>query len=198
MRAVSARGRLVFFVIRFWCGKTNVGDTALLGLPNVFSNFAPQNARKRMPEKLVAKNRKASYLYEFVDTYTAGMVLTGTEIKSLRQGHASLVDAYCLFINGELWVRNLHIPEYTLGTFYNHAVRRDRKLLLTARELTKLERAVKAKGSTIIATRLFINERGYAKLAIALARGKQQHDKRESLKKRDTDREIQRYRRHSS
>ncbi len=157
-----------------------------------------KRTKKRMPEKLVAKNRKASYLYEFIDTYTAGMVLTGTEIKSLRQGHASLVDAYCLFINGELWVRNLHIPEYTLGTFYNHAVRRDRKLLLTARELTKLERAVKAKGSTIIATRLFINERGYAKLAIALARGKQQHDKRESLKKRDTDREIQRFRRHNN
>ena len=85
-----------------------------------------------------------------------------------------------------------------MGTFYNHAVRRDRKLLLTARELTKLERAVKAKGSTIVATRLFINERGYAKLAIALARGKQQHDKRESLKKRDTDREIQRFRRHNN
>ncbi len=151
-----------------------------------------------MPEKLVAKNRKASYLYEFVDTYVAGMVLTGTEIKSLRQGHASLVDAYCLFINGELWVRNLHIPEYGFGTFYNHAVRRDRKLLLTARELTKLQRGVTSKGNTIIATRLFINERGYAKLAIALARGKQQHDKRESLKKRDTDRELQRYRRQNN
>lgn len=151
-----------------------------------------------MPEKLVAKNRKASYLYEFVDTYIAGMVLTGTEIKSLRQGHASLVDAYCLFINGELWVRNLHIPEYGFGTFYNHAVRRDRKLLLTSRELTKLQRGVTSKGNTIIATRLFINERGYAKLAIALARGKQQHDKRESLKKRDTDRELQRYRRQNN
>ena len=151
-----------------------------------------------MPEKLVAKNRKASYLYEFVDTYVAGMVLTGTEIKSLRQGHASLVDAYCLFINGELWVRNLHIPEYGFGTFYNHAVRRDRKLLLTSRELTKLQRGVTSKGNTIIATRLFINERGYAKLAIALARGKQQHDKRESLKKRDTDRELQRYRRQNN
>ena len=198
MRAVSARGRLVFFVTRLWMGGRTATILPFWGCQMSFLPLWRKRTKKRMPEKLVAKNRKASYLYEFIDTYTAGMVLTGTEIKSLRQGHASLVDAYCLFINGELWVRNLHIPEYTLGTFYNHAVRRDRKLLLTARELTKLERAVKAKGSTIIATRLFINERGYAKLAIALARGKQQHDKRESLKKRDTDREIQRFRRHNN
>jgi ssrA-binding protein len=153
---------------------------------------------EEMAERLIAKNRKASFQYELVDTYTAGMVLTGTEIKSLRMGHASLVDAYCLFIRGELWVRSLHIPEYSLGTFYNHEVRRDRKLLLNARELVKLQRGVNAKGNTIVAVRLFINERGYAKLVIALARGKQQHDKRETIKKRDNDREIQRYRRHDN
>ena len=151
-----------------------------------------------MAERLIAKNRKASFQYEFIDTYTAGMVLTGTEIKSLREGHASLVDAYCLFINCELWVRNLHIPEYHFGTFYNHEVRRDRKLLLNARELLKLQRGVNAKGNTIVAVRLFINARGYAKLVIALARGKQQHDKRETLKKRDSDRELQRYRRQNN
>ena len=194
----SPRGGGSFFVTQLWVGGRTAAIPPFWGCQMSFLPLWRKRTKKRMPEKLVAKNRKASYLYEFIDTYTAGMVLTGTEIKSLRQGHASLVDAYCLFINGELWVRNLHIPEYTLGTFYNHAVRRDRKLLLTARELTKLERAVKAKGSTIVATRLFINERGYAKLAIALARGKQQHDKRESLKKRDTDREIQRFRRHNN
>ena len=150
-----------------------------------------------MPERVVAKNRKASFLYEFIDIYTAGMVLTGTEIKSLRQGHASLVDAYCLFINGELWVRNLHIPEYHFGTFFNHEVRRDRKLLLTGRELLKLQRGLNAKGNTIVATKIFISERGYAKLVIALARGKQQHDKRETIKKRDSDRELQRIGRRS-
>ncbi len=147
-----------------------------------------------MGEKLVAKNRKASFQYELLEYYTAGIVLVGTEIKSIRQGHAILVDTYCLFINGELWVRNLNIPEYVYGTHYNHTPKRDRKLLLTARELEKLHRAVQTKGMTIVATRLTINERGYAKLTIALARGKQAHDKRETLRRRDTDRELQRAR----
>jgi len=147
-----------------------------------------------MGEKIVAKNRKASFQYELLEYYTAGIVLVGTEIKSIRQGHASLVDTYCFFINGELWVRNLNIPEYVYGTHYNHTPKRDRKLLLTARELEKLHRAVQTKGMTIVATRLTINERGYAKLTIALARGKQAHDKRETLRRRDTDRELQRAR----
>lgn len=148
-----------------------------------------------MKEKLVARNRKANFLYELVETFVAGIVLTGTEIKSLRQGQASLVDAYALFINGELWIRNLHIPEYSFGTFYNHDPRRDRKLLLTRRELSKLSRGVQSKGHTIIAVRLFISERGYAKLVIALARGKQAHDKRQTIRDREQDRELQRLKR---
>jgi ssrA-binding protein len=145
-------------------------------------------------EKIIAKNRKAGFSYELLDRYTAGMVLSGTEIKSLRQGHASLVDAYALFLNHELWIRNLQIPEYQFGTYSNHNPRRDRKLLLSRKELIKLERAVQAKGTTIVATQLFINERGYAKLRIALARGKQAHDKREAIKDRESARELQRAR----
>ena len=156
-----------------------------------FATFAlPKWIAVPKNESLVAKNRKASFLYELLDTYTAGLVLTGTEIKSLRMGKANLVDAYCLFLNGELWVRGLHIPEYSYGTHYNHNPDRERKLLLNRKELTKLERGVKAKGMTIVATRLFIGERGYAKLVIALARGKQAHDKRDTLKQRDADREL--------
>ena len=156
-----------------------------------FATFAlPKWIAVPKNESLVAKNRKASFLYELLDTYTAGLVLTGTEIKSLRMGKANLVDAYCLFLNGELWVRGLHIPEYSYGTHYNHNPDRERKLLLNRKELNKLERGVKAKGMTIVATRLFIGERGYAKLVIALARGKQAHDKRDTLKQRDADREL--------
>ena len=145
-----------------------------------------------MKEKLIARNKKASFQYDLLESYTAGLVLTGTEIKSLRQGHAGLVDAYALFMGGELWIRNLNIPEYALGTHYNHAPLRDRKLLLSKKELGKLERATEVKGMTIVATKLFINERGYAKLVIALARGKQAHDKRQSIKERDAARELQR------
>ncbi len=148
-----------------------------------------------MREKVVANNRKARFQYEISDTYTAGMVLTGTEIKSLRAGHASLVDAYCLFINGELWVRNLTIPEYSLGTHYNHTPIHDRKLLLNKRELQKLHRGVQQKGSTIVGLKLFFNERGYAKLLIGLVKGKKMHDKRQTLKQRDSDRELARAKR---
>lgn len=131
------------------------------------------------------KNRRASFDYEFVETYTAGIVLTGTEIKSIRAGKASLVESYCYFNGGELYVKNMHIAEYWWGSWGKHDPRRDRKLLLTHKELIKLQRAVKEKGLTIIAVKLFIADNGYAKLLIALARGKKVYDKRESIKERD-------------
>ncbi len=140
------------------------------------------------------KNKKASHDYEFIEKYTAGIVLTGTEIKSIRMGKASLVDAYCFFVNGELWVKNMHVTEYDWGTYYNHVPKRDRKLLLNRKELNKLERKIKEKGFTMVATRLFINDKGYAKLEFALARGKKEYDKREDIKKRDTKREYERLR----
>lgn len=118
------------------------------------------------------KNKRATFDYELLDTYTAGIVLTGTEIKSIRLGKASLVDTYCLFERGELWVRNMHIAEYFYGTYNNHAARRDRKLLLNKSELRKLLRATKETGFTIVPVRLFINEKGLAKLVIAVAKGK--------------------------
>ena len=138
------------------------------------------------------KNRRASFDYEFVDTYTAGIVLTGTEIKSIRMGKASLVDTFCYFIRGELWVKNMHIAEYFYGSYNNHTARRDRKLLLNRKELRKLERDSQAPGFTIVPTRLFINEKGLAKLVIALAKGKKQFDKRETLKEKDARREMDR------
>lgn len=141
------------------------------------------------------KNRRASFDYIFTETFTAGLVLTGTEIKSIRQSKASLVDTYCTFINNELWVKNMHIAEYFYGSYNNHSARRDRKLLLDRKELRKLRQAVKNPGITIVPTRLFINEKGLAKLAIALARGKHEYDKRESIKERDDKREMDRIRR---
>ena len=129
------------------------------------------------------------------ETYTAGIVLTGTEIKSIRQSKASLVDTYCTFINEELWVKNMHVAEYFYGSYNNHTARRDRKLLLERKELRKLKQAVKTPGFTIVPLKLFINEKGLAKLVIALARGKHEYDKRESIKERDDKREIDRIRR---
>ena len=141
------------------------------------------------------KNKRATFDYIISDTYTAGIVLTGTEIKSIRLSKASLVDTYCTFIKDELWVKNMHIAEYFYGSYNNHAARRDRKLLLERKELRKLRQAVKNPGFTIGPTRLFINEKGLAKLVIALARGKHEYDKRESLKERDDKREMDRIRR---
>ena len=138
------------------------------------------------------KNKRATFDYELVDTYTAGIVLTGTEIKSIRLGKASLVDTYCYFAKGELWVKNMHIAEYFYGSYNNHAARRDRKLLLSKKELNKLERNLKDAGFTIVPVRLFINEKGLAKLVIALARGKKQYDKRESIKAKDDRRDMDR------
>ncbi len=138
------------------------------------------------------KNKRATFDYEIIEDWTAGIVLTGTEIKSLRLGKASLVDSYCYFSNGELWIRGLNISLYHWGTYNNHQPKRDRKLLLNRKELAKLERASQDVGLTIVALRLFINERGLAKVVIGLARGRKSYDKREYLKEKDAKREIER------
>jgi SsrA-binding protein len=138
------------------------------------------------------KNKKAWHDYEMIERFTAGMQLTGTEIKSVRAGKASLVDSYCYFKEGELYVKGMHIAEYDFGNIYNHDPKRDRKLLLNRRELRKLAKNVKEKGLTIMALRIFIAENGYAKLEIALAKGKKEYDKRENLKQKDSKRELER------
>jgi SsrA-binding protein len=143
-------------------------------------------------DQLIVKNKKAQFNYEWVDTLVAGLVLTGTEIKSIRQGKVNLNDAYCQFQHGELFIINMHISEYEQGSYYNHAPRRSRKLLLQKREINKWHGKIKEKGLTIIATKLFLNEKGKAKLEIALAKGKKTHDKRETIKARDSQRELQR------
>lgn len=146
-----------------------------------------------MANNIRIKNKRASHEYFFLEKYTAGIVLTGTEIKSIRAGKASLVDSYCMFEEGELFVVGMHIAEYSYGTYNNHLPKRVRKLLLTARELKKLRNKVKDKGLTIVPTVLYINEKGLAKLEIALAKGKHYYDKREDLKKKDSQREIDRH-----
>ena len=137
-------------------------------------------------------NRRASFDYDLLDTYTAGIVLTGTEIKSIRLGKAGLSDTFCFFNNGELWVKNMYIAEYFYGTYNNHSARRDRKLLLTHKELDKMQKISKESGFSIIPTRLFINDRGLAKLVVAVAKGKKIYDKRESIKEREDKRQIDR------
>ncbi len=149
-------------------------------------------AKDKIQKKVEILNRKASFEYQFIDTFTAGLVLTGTEIKSIRQGKVNLTDAYCLFHQNELFVRNMHISKYEEGTHYNHEPIRDRKLLLTKRELKKLQNELKNVGLTIIPTKLFISEKGYAKLNIALAKGKKLFDKREDIKERDIKRGMER------
>ena len=143
------------------------------------------------------KNRKASFDYVLMDKYTAGLVLTGTEIKSIRLGKASLVDAYCVIIAGEVWVKGMNIAQYFYGTYNNHAARRDRKLLLNRREIRKLQSAIKSPGFTIVPTLLFIDENGRAKLDIHLARGKKSFDKRETLKEKEDRRAIDRQFKHN-
>ncbi len=143
---------------------------------------------------IVIKNKKASHDYVFLEKFIAGIKLTGTEIKSIRAGKAALTDAFCQFTNGELYLKGMHISEYWWGNLNNHDPLRERKLLLTRRELRKLERKVKETGLTIIAIKVFINDRGLAKAEIALARGKKEYDKRETLKRRDADRELDRAR----
>jgi len=136
------------------------------------------------------KNKKAGYEYFLLEKYTAGIQLTGTEIKSIREGKVSLADSFCIFIKDELFVSGMHIAEYKFGSHYNHEPKRNRKLLLTKRELKKLSSKISEKGLTIIPTFMFINEKGLAKIEIAVAKGKRLYDKRETLKRKDTDREI--------
>ncbi len=138
------------------------------------------------------KNKRATFDYEISDRFVAGIVLVGTEIKALREGKANLSDSFCIFINGELWVKNISISTYSYGSYNNHNPRRDRKLLLQSKELRKLERSCKEKGNTIIPTIIFINEKGLAKLEIALATGKKEFDKRESIKLKEDKRTMDR------
>ena len=145
-----------------------------------------------MEKSVNIRNKRASHEYFLIQEVTAGLQLTGTEIKSIRDGTASIADAYCTFTGSELFVRNMHIAEYSFGTHYNHEPKRDRKLLLKKRELKKLAVKVKERGFTIIPVLLFINEKGLAKLTIALARGKHAYDKRETLKQKDHLREMER------
>src|SRR5688572_3990981 len=145
-----------------------------------------------MTEISITSNKKAIFEYHIESKLEAGIVLTGTEIKSIRQSQANLADAYCVFLNEELWVKGMHIAEYKEGSYNNHLSKRDRKLLLNRRELQKLRVKTKEKGFTIIPTRLYITDRGFAKLEIALARGKKLYDKREDLKKKDASLEISR------
>jgi SsrA-binding protein len=149
-------------------------------------------AKEKKKQKIEIVNRKATFEYYFVQEYDAGIMLTGSEIKSIRDGNANLSDAYCLFEAGELWVRNLYIAEYAYGTDSNHLPRRTRKLLLRKPELRKLERGIREKGATIIPYKLYISDRGFAKLTIALARGKKMFDKRETIKEREGKRDMDR------
>jgi SsrA-binding protein len=141
---------------------------------------------------VVIQNKKARFEYEIIDSFTAGVALVGSEVKSIRANRASLVDAYCVFIGEELFIKNLHIAEYAWASQFNHEPRRVRKLLLTKRELRRLQAKVKEKGFTIVPLKLFFGERGYVKVEIALARGKKSHDKRQSIKDRDISREMDR------
>ena len=146
--------------------------------------------RKKSPVQI--KNKKAAFDYHFVDTYTAGIVLTGTEIKSIRMGKASLVDTFCYIHNDEMWVKGMNISPYFYGSYNNHEARRDRKLLLNKREIRHLKEDTKAVGFTIVPTLLFIDDKGRAKLDIALCRGKKEYDKRETLKLKQDRREMDR------
>jgi len=149
-------------------------------------------AKDRFAKDVNIKNRQASYEYELLDKYVAGIVLTGTEIKSIREGKVNLQDGYGYFNNGELFVKGVNISPYAQGTHYNHEATRERKLLLKRSELKKLEARTEEKGLTLVPTRLFINDRGFAKLEIALGRGKKMHDKRDSIKEKDARRELSR------
>ena len=141
-------------------------------------------------KKINIRNKRATFDYEILEEWVAGIVLVGTEIKSIRAGKASMTDSFCYFDKGELWIRGVNIAEYAWGTCNNHAQRRDRKLLLTSRELEKLSRAAQDRGLTVVGLRLFLNERGLAKVVSGLARGRKSYDKREYLKENDARREM--------
>lgn len=148
---------------------------------------------KRIQKNINIKNKRATFDYELIEKFNAGIVLTGTEIKAIRDGKASLVDSYCFFARGELWIKSMNISEYFYGSYNNHNTTRDRKLLLQKKELRKLERKLKESGLTIIPVKLFINESGYAKLQISLAKGKREYDKRQTLKEKDDKRHMDRF-----
>ena len=148
--------------------------------------------KEKISKNIQIKNKRATFDYELLETFTSGIVLTGTEIKSLRLGKASLVDTFCIIEKGELWVKNLYIAEYFYGTYNNHIARRDRKLLLTKKELRKIDGAIRTTGFTVIPTRLFINDKGLAKIVVAIAKGKKEYDKRDSIRERDDRMEMDR------
>ena len=149
-------------------------------------------SKPRFSNDINIRNRQAGFDYELLDKYVAGIVLTGTEIKSIREGKVNLQDGFCYMKNSEMFVKGVNITPYAQGTHYNHEATRERKLLLKRSELAKLERKVEEKGLTLVPTRLFINDRGFAKMEIAVARGKKMHDKRNSIKEREAKRELNR------
>ncbi|WP_288286563.1 SsrA-binding protein SmpB [uncultured Prevotella sp.] len=153
-------------------------------------NKQQEELRKKSPVQI--KNRKASFEYFFIEEFTAGIVLTGTEIKSIRAGKANLVDTYCTIIHGEMWVKGMSISPYFYGSYNNHEQKRDRKLLLTRREIARLESATKQTGYTIVPTLVFIDENGRAKMDLALCKGKKAFDKRQTLKEKEDRREMDR------
>ena len=153
-------------------------------------------ARNNNQNTINIKNRRATFDYEIIETFTAGIVLTGTEIKSIRQGKVGLTDTYCAMYNGELWVKNMYIAEYSFGSYNNHTTHRDRKLLLNRKEIRRIAKELQVAGISVVPLRLFINERGLAKLVIAIARGKKQYDKRQSIKEREDKRTIDRMFKH--
>lgn len=145
-----------------------------------------------MTKEVNIRNKRARFEYHLSDVFTAGMQLCGTEIKSIRSSKASILEAFCLFSNGEVWIRNMSITEYENGSFYNHKPKSDRKLLLNRKEINKIERFLKVKGNTLIPLRLFLSEKGWAKIEIACAQGKKLHDKRNDLKEKDDKRDMDR------
>ena len=153
-------------------------------------NKEQQELRKKSPIQI--KNKKAAFEYFFIEEYTAGLVLTGTEIKSIRAGKASLVDTYCTIINGEVWVKGMSVSPYFYGSYNNHEQKRDRKLLLNRREIARLDSATRQTGSTIVPTLIWIDENGRAKMDLALCKGKKAYDKRQTLKEKEDRREMDR------
>lgn len=153
-------------------------------------------AKLKLERNVNIRNKRSTFDYELIEKFTAGIVLVGTEIKSIRLGKASLVESYCHIVNNELWIKNMNISEYFYGSYNNHETRRERKLLLNRKEIKKLDRKTKESGLTIIPVKLFVNEKGFAKLQIALAKGKKQHDKRHSLREKDDKRQMDRMMKH--
>jgi SsrA-binding protein len=145
-----------------------------------------------MQKQINIQNKRARFEFHLMENFVAGIVLSGTEIKSIRNGKASILEAYCVFVNDEVWIRNMHIAAYENGSFYNHSPKADRKLLLNRKEIGKIEKFLKDKGNTVVPIKMFLSEKGWAKMEIALAKGKKLHDKRQDLKEKDDRREMNR------